>query len=349
LHRIRHLLLLVAALAAALALAACGGDSGGDSDADPKTVLDDTFENDQAIQSGAFDFTLNIGAEGESGGNVDISLGGPFQGGGDGIPQFDVSGELNASTPQGDLDFSGGLASTGDSAFVNFQDTDYEVPQELFDQFATTFERLQAQSDKQSGNSTNFLQALGIQPSNWLTDLQNEGTEDVEGTETVHVSGSADVPKLLDDIQQIAEQAGPAAQQITPQQLSQVEDSIQSADFDVYSGVDDNLLRKVSATLEVVPPSGTPGAPDSLSVDLSLTFSDVNEEQSISAPENAEPLSSLIESNPILQQLLGGALKGGSLQGGVGGLPQSGGSTTPPSSSSSQAYIECLQTAQGQD
>jgi len=347
LHRTRQLLLLLAALAAALALAACGG-GGGDSDADPQTVLEDTFDNEQTIQSGVFDFSLDIGAEGEGGGNVEISVGGPFQGGGEGVPQFDVTGDLKAETPQGDLDFSGGVTSTGDAAFVNFQDTDYEVPQELFDQFATTFEQLQAQGQNQSGQNTNFLKSLGIDPTNWLTDLQNDGTEDVEGTETVHVSGTADVPKLLEDIQRIAEQAGPAAQQITPDQLSQVEDSIRAAEFDVYSGVDDNLLRKLTATLEVAPPEGTPGAPDSLSVDLSLTFGEVNEEQSISAPENAEPLSSLIESNPILQQLLSGAT--GSLpQGGLGGLPQSGGPTAPPTDSAAQAYIECLSTAQGQE
>jgi hypothetical protein len=343
LHRTRPLLLLFAALAAALALVACG-DGGGDSDADPQTVLKDTFENDETIQSGVFDLSFDINAEGEGGGNVEVSLAGPFQGGGEGVPQFDVTGDLKAETPQGDLDFTGGLISTGETAFVNFQDTDYEVPQELFDQFATSFEQLQAQGEKNSGQNTNFLKSLGIDPTNWLTDLENDGTEDVEGTETVHVSGTADVPKLLEDIQRIAEQAGPAAQQITPDQIAQVEDSIRSAEFDVYSGVDDNLLRKVSATLEVVPPEGTSGAPENLSIDFSLTFSDVNEEQSISAPENAQPLSGLLEQFGIDPSQLGGAL-----QGGVGGLPQSGGSPQPPTSSSSQAYIECLQTAQGQE
>ena len=341
-HRIRHFLLLLAALAASAGLAACGGD-GGDSDADPQTVLDDTFENDETIQSGVLDFSIDIGAEGEGGGNVEISLSGPFQSGEDGIPSFDIDGSLNAETPQGDLDFSGGLTSTGEAAFVNFQDTDYEVPQELFDQFASTYEQIADQGDKQSAQSSNLLDSLGIDPSNWLTDLENDGTEEVEGTETIHISGTADVPKLLEDIQQIADQAGQAADQITPDQLGQLEDSIQAADFDVYSGEDDNLLRKLTATLEVVPPEGTPGAPDSLSVDLALTFSEVNEEQSISAPADSEPLSGLLSQFGLDAGSLG------AVEGGVGGIPQSGGSTAPPTSSSSEAYIECLQTAQGQE
>ena len=342
-HRTRHLLLLVAALAAALALAACGGN-GGDSDADPQTVLQDTFDNDDSVQSGVFDLSFSVNAEGEGGGNVEVSLSGPFQGGGEGVPQFDVTGDLKAETPQGDLDFTGGITSTGEAAFVNFQDSDYEVPQELFNQFATRFEQIQAQGENNADQSSNFLQSLGIDPTNWLTDLENEGTEDIDGTESVHVSGTADVPKLLDDIQRIAKQAGPAAEQITPEQLSAVEDSIRSAEFDVYSGVDDNLLRKLTANLEVAPPEGTEGAPDSLSVDLSLTFSDVNEEQSISAPEDAQPLSGLLEQFGIDPSQLGGAL-----QGGGGGLPESGGSTEPPTSSSSEAYIECLQNAEGQE
>jgi hypothetical protein len=337
------LLLLFAALAAAFALSACGGDDGGDSDADPETVLQETFENDETLQSGVFDFNLEIGAEGEGGGNVEIALNGPFQGGGDGIPEFDVSGDLTAETPQGDLDFTGGLISTGDAAFINFQDTDYQVPQELFDQFATTFEQIQAQGEGGDKNAT-LLQRLGIDPTNWLTGLENEGTEDVEGDEAVHITGTADVPKLLEDVQRIAEQAGPAADEITPDQLRDVEDSIRSAEFDVYSGVDDSLLRKLTATLDVAPPEGTPGAPDSVSVDLSLTFSEVNEEQSISAPENTEPLSGLLEQFGVDPSLLGGAIEGG-----AGGLPQSGGATEPPDSSTSQAYIECLQTAQGQE
>ena len=339
-HRMRHLLLLLAVLAAAVGLVACGDSGGGDSDADPQTVLEDTFQNDETIQSGVFDFSIDIGAEGEGAGNVEIALGGPFQSGGDNLPQFDVSGSLKAETPQGDLDFSGGLISTGEGAFVNFQDTDYEVPQQLFDEFANRFQQIQAQGENQSEQNSSLLQSLGIDPTNWLTDLQNDGTEDVEGTETVHISGTADVPKLLEDIQRVADNAGPAADQITPDQLSQLENSIQSADFDVYSGEDDNLLRKLTGTLEVVPPEGTPGAPDSLSVDLALTFSEVNEEQTVSAPESAEPLTGLLEQIGIDPSQLGAL---------GGGLPESGGSTASPTSSSSEAYIECLQTAQGQE
>ncbi len=343
-YRLRHLLLISLALVAAVVLAACGGGDGNNED--PEAVLRATFENDQSIQSGVFDLSLTIEAQGgDQPGSVDISLGGPFDGEGEGVPKFDVSADINADTSQGKFDFSGGLISTGDSAFVNFQDNNYDVPQQLFDQFATTFTKLEAKSNGQSGQSGNFLKQLGIDPTTWLTDVQNEGNEDVEGTETIHVSGTADVPKLLADIQTIAKKAGPAAQQLTPDQLSKAADAIKTANFDVYSGTDDDLLRKISANLEVTPPTGTPGAPDSLTVDFSLTFSDVNQSQSISAPTDTQPLSGLLQQFGIDPSQLGGALQGGL---GGGSLPQSGGSTTSPSNDASQAYLQCLQTAQGQ-
>jgi hypothetical protein len=346
-HRLRQLLLISLALAAAIAIASCGGGGGGGSDQDPEAVLKATFSNDQSIQSGKFDLALKIEAEGgDQPGSVDISLGGPFDASGDGVPKFDVDADVKADTSQGNFDFTGGLISTGDSAFVNFQDKDYDVPQELFSQFASTFTRLEDQSKQQSGQSGNFLSQLGIDPTNWLTDVQNDGTEDVDGTETVHVSGTANVQKLLQDIQTVAENAGPAAQQLTPDQLSKAGDAIKKADFDVYSGTDDNLLRKLSANLEITPPEGTAGAPDSLNVDFSLTFSDVNQSQSISAPTDTQPLSDLLQQFGIDPSQLGGALQGG--LGSGGSLPQSGGSTAPPSSGASQAYLQCLQTAQGQ-
>jgi hypothetical protein len=346
-HRLRHPLLIALALATTIAIASCGGgDGGGSSDEDPEAVLRATFSNDQSIQSGKFDLSLQIEAVGgDQPGNVDITLGGPFDGSGEGLPKFDVDADVKADTSQGNFDFTGGLTSTGDAAFVNFQDNDYDVPQELFDQFASTFTRLQDQSKQQSGQSGNFLSQLGIDPTNWLTDVQNDGTEDVDGTETVHVSGAANVQKLLDDIQTVAQNAGPAAQRLTPDQLTKASDAIKTADFDVYSGTDDDLLRKLSATIEITPPEGTAGSPDSLNVDFSLTFSDVNESQSISAPTDTQPLTDLLQQFGIDPSQLGGALRGGL---GSGGLPQSGGSTAPPSSSASQAYLQCLQTAQGQ-
>jgi hypothetical protein len=324
-----------------VAVPACGGDDGGDED--PQEVLDATFAPAQAIESGVFDFSLSIDAEGGSRpGSVEIDLDGPFDGSGEGVPKFDVDAEIKGETSEADVDFSGGLISTGDSAYVNFQQTDYAIPQQLFDQFARTYLKLQ-RSD-QGDQTGGILGSLNIHPQEWLTDLENEGTEDVEGTETIHVSGRADVAKFFEDLQSLAKRAGPAAQQLTPEQLAQAEDSVKTADFDIYSGAEDDVLRRLSATLELEPPEGAPGAPNAVSAEFSITFSDVNESQDVSAPSDARPLTELLQQFGIDQGQLGQGL-----QGGLGGASGSGGPTAPPSSGQSQAYLECLQTAQGAD
>ena len=350
-HRTRALILIALALVLALALgiaaSACGG-GGDDGGEDPQQVLQDTFNNEQSIDSGSFDLNLKVTAEGDQGGSFEGSLEGPFQSQEAKFPQFDLNAEIKLDTSSQDFSGSAGLTSTGAGAFVSFQDTDYEVPQELFDQFSTTYQQLQQQSQSQ-GDQGNLLQSLGIDPTNWLTDLSNEGTEDVEGTETVHISGQADVPKLVEDIKKIAQNAPNLGQRVTPQQLGQLDQLtaiIKSAEFDIFSGASDNLLRKIDANLELTPPAGTAGAPDSVTLEVSLTISDVNEPQTISAPSGAQPLANLLQQFGIDPSQLGGALRGG--LGAGGALPKSGGSQAAPSGGASQAYLQCLQQAQGE-
>jgi hypothetical protein len=346
-HRTRALILIAAALAVSLVAAACGDDDGGGGE-DPQQVLEATFNNQQSIDSGSFDLNLKVEAEGDQGGTFEGSLGGPFQSQEGSFPQFDLTADIKLDSSAQDFSGSAGLTSTGEGAFVNFQDTDYQVPQELFDQFTTTYERLQQQSQDQQGND--LLQSLGIDPTNWLTDLSNEGTEDVDGTETVHISGQADVPALVEDIKKIAQNAPNVGGQLPAdqiEQLNQLTSIIKSAEFDIYSGESDDLLRRLDANLDLDPPPGTAGAPESVTFELSLTLSDVNEPQTISAPANAQPLANLLQQFGIDPSQLGGALRGG--LGAGGALPQSGGSQAAPSGDASQAYLQCLQQAQGSE
>lgn len=341
--RIRLIVLLTAALAA-LALSACGGDDdgGGDNGEDPQEVLERTFGNDQAVESGTFDISFGLDAEGDQGGSLEASLGGPFQSRDGDVPSFDIEGELNADTPIQDFDFAGGLVSTGQGAFVEYEDTAYQVPQEAFDRFAQRFIQLQQQGEKQTGGDTgNFLKSVGVDPTGWLTNLENEGTEDVEGTETIHISGDADVAQLTEDLQKLAENAGEAAQQVSPEQLSQLEEVIKEARFDIYSGADDDILRKLGASFELEPPEGTPGATGTVTLDFELTLGQINEPQEIEAPSGAEPLDNL------LQQLGAGASALEGILGAGSSLPQAGGEPAAPEAGATDAYLECLQTAQG--
>jgi hypothetical protein len=334
---------MLAAIGAAILLAACGG--GGGNDEDPQEVLHETFANDQSINSGTFDLHLNVDASGgESAGSLEAKIGGPFQGRQDQFPLFDVDVSLKAEGGGQDISGAGGLTSTGDAAFVNFQGTEYSVSQEVFDQFTSTFTQLQSQSGAQQNGD--LLQSLGINPTAWLTDVSNDGTDDIEGTNSIHISGQADVPKLVEDLKTIVQKSGGAAGQVSPDELDQLTDIIQSADFDIYSGESDRILRRLAAKIELKPPEGTAGAPDSVTLEFELSFADVNQPQTISGPSNPQPLSQLLQQLGISPSSIGGALRGGLGTGGA--LPQTGGPTTAPSNSASQAYLDCLSQAQGQ-
>jgi hypothetical protein len=343
LNRTRALVALALALASALLIAACGG---GGNNEDPQHVLTQTFSNPTSIKSGTFDLDIKLETSGgENPGSLEVKLGGRFEGQPNGqFPQFDVDVSVHGDSGSQSFTATGGLTATADRAFINVKGTEYAVPQQLYDEFTASYGQLQSKSSSTQG--AGLLQRLHIDLARWLTDLKNEGTEDVEGSNTIHISGEANVPQIVDDLKTIAQDAGNAVGKVDPAQLNQLNDTIQSGDIDVNSGVDDRLLRRLQLSFDLKPPPGTPGAPDSLTVDLQLNLADVNKPQTIQAPANAQPLTST-----ALQQLgidpsaLGGALRGG--LGSSGALPESGGSTTAPSTSAAQQYQQCLSQASG--
>jgi hypothetical protein len=339
LTRTRAPVVFALALASALLLAACGGGGGGGED--PQQVIHETFSNPTAIRSGTFDLDVKIETSGgKSPGTLEVKLGGKFQGQGSGhFPELDFDVSFRAESGSQNVSGTGGLTTTGDGAFVNVGGTEYAVPRQLYDEFVTSYSQLQGQN---AGGGTGLLQRLDIDPSKWLTDLKNEGTEDVEGTKTIHVSGEADVPQIVDDLKTIAQRAGSAVGPVDLARLGRLNDVIQSGDIDVNSGENDKLLRRLQVSFDLKPPAGTPGAPDSLTLDAQLNLADVNQPQKIQAPANAQPLQNLLRQHGIS---LGNALRGG--LGTSGALPESGGSTTAPSTSAAQAYEQCLQQAAG--
>jgi hypothetical protein len=333
---------LALALALALLVAACGG--GGNTE-DPHQVLDQTFNNPTGIHSGTFDLDFRIETSGGANpGSLEVKLGGRFQSQPNGqFPKFDIDVSLKGEGGSQSFSGTGGLTSTGNAAFVNFQGTDYAVPQQLYDEFITSYSQLQGQSN--SARSGSLLKSLNISPANWLSDLKNEGTADVEGTKTIHISGTANVSKLVEDLKAIAAKAGSAVGNVNTSQLNQLNDVLQSGNIDVYSGEQDKLLRSFQVSLDLKPPAGTPGAPDSLTLNLQLNVADVNKPQTIQAPANPQPLQNLFQRLGVNPGQLGNALRGG--LGTSGALPQSGGSTTAPSGSAIQAYRQCLSQASG--
>jgi hypothetical protein len=356
LSRFRIFALLAVLSVLATAFVACGG---GSSD-DPQTVLDNaTLEG---VESGNIDLSLAVDSKGEEGGNVDVVLSGPFQNkGSEDLPELDLTASAKGRADGEDIDFEGGLTVLGDRAYVNYEGTEYEVDQTTFGFVKSGFEQAQEEGGSE-GNPADVTAcqdaANGIEIGDFVDNLSDEGSADVDGTSTTKVSGDLAVGSAIDAIVKLAEDpacatqleaAGPLPIGELEKAKGEVTSSVKTAQVEIYVG-DDDIVRKLVAELTVVPEDGS----GTVEADLELTLSGVNEEQQITPPANAKPLQGLFQKldvNPI--ELLEAGSSGEGLGDLIEGLiegtsdgPSSDGSSSGGSGGGSQkAYLECLKDA----
>jgi hypothetical protein len=318
LSRLRFLYVIAAAaalVATSIVLAACGGGSDKSSES-PQTVLDEATL--QGIESGDIDLSLGVKAQGPEGGNLNVSLSGPFQGEGKGsLPQLDMTAKAKGNFNGKNIDFDGGLVLLPNTAFVNYEGIEYEVDPTTF----SFVESALAQAQREGGAETGSDGAAACQEefgrlkvADFLENGSNEGNAEVDGTSTTKVSGDLDVSGAIDSVLEVVESQACRAQLAAAGPLpsksevdkakSQVSSAVKGAHVDVYVG-DDDIVRQLSAQLQLEPQNGGSG-PKRVEIDLDLKLTEVNEEQTISAPANAKPLSRLflkLGINPI--ELLG--------------------------------------------
>jgi hypothetical protein len=332
----RRLILL---LGCALLVAGCGSSK----DESVDGLLKDTFAGGKSVKSGRLAVQLDANLQGVKSlkGPVRLKLDGPFQSTGKAeLPKFDFT---LAITSNGQT-FTAGGTSLGDKGFVSFQSQAYSVSDKLFQQFKQGYLQAQSQSKKKSSAPT--LGSLGIDPRRWLTGARKAGETDVEGAKTVHVTAGVNTARLLADVNRVLARASSVTganknvpTSITPAQQKQIEDAVQNARVDVYTGKDDHALRKLDVGVTLKKSGTLQGG----TLNFTLTIADLNEDQTIVAPKNAQPLDQL------LAQLQGGTASSATGSSGTATTP-----TTPAPSSSagggsgSDQYLQCLQDA-GQD
>ena len=328
---------VVVLLAAAL-IAGCGGGGGNSKDA--RALIDKAFK--QSIPSA--DMTLNIEAKvngvAQLSQPISLKVAGPYQSNGKGkLPSFD----WQVSVSGGGQAFSGGLISTGQNAFVNFQGTNYEVG-------ADKVAQLNQQLGQQTGKS---LKDYGIDPQAWVKDPTEQGSDNVNGVDTTHVHASVDIGRMFTDFNKTIQKAGAmgavAPQQLSPDTIKKIQDVVKNPKFDIYVGKSDNKIRRLSVAVDFQIPAdqrskfqGAEGG----TLNFSIDFAKVGEPQTITAPTNARPLSELQQQLGGLGGGLGG-LGGSGSSGGAGGSGGSGGSN--PSSAQFEKYSKCLQNASPSD
>jgi hypothetical protein len=325
-------------------IAACGGDDS--SDEDPQEVLEATFSNEESLESGVLDLTLDFSAEGEQGGGLSANLNGPFVADPDdptGIGELDLEvtasgeGTAAAAIPE---DFSAGLTITEDNLYVSYEDQAYELGTEAFEQ-------LKAQQEEASGGADaeglgfkeaceQGIEAQGGDPAAcdfdvtaWFSNLENEGTEDVGGSEATHIAGTLDVEQMVTDLFNLGASVPGATGGVDPAllegQLGVISEAVSGAEFDVYSATEDDTLRGLDFALDLDTAAlgGASAGVDSASLSFSMEISDVGEDQTIDAPDDAQPIEDLAGELGIPG--LPGAGGGLGFPGGDSELPGAGG------------------------
>jgi hypothetical protein len=334
---------LTLSLLAVVALAGLVGCGGGGSSKDARALIDKAFK--QSISSA--DMSLNVEAKVDGVAQlqqpISLKVTGPFQSNGKGkLPSLD----FKVSVSGGGQAFSGGVISTGDNAFLNFQNTNYEVG-------ASQVAQLNQQLGQQSG-SRKTLKDFGIDPQAWVKDPEDAGDENVNGVDTTHVKAGVDIGKMFADFNKTIQKAGSMStatpQQLTQDQIDQIQQVVKDPKLDIWVGKSDDKIRRLTVSVGFEIPSdqqskfqGAKGG----SLNFSIDFSKVGEPQTITAPPNARPLSDLRQQLGGFGGGLGGL--GGSGSGGSGGSGSSGGAGSTPSQEKIQRYTKCLRNAQPAD
>lgn len=366
--RFRIFALLAALAAIAAIFSACGGSD--KSSEDPQKVIENASL--EGVESADLDLSLDVKSEGKEGGNIDVSLSGPFEAGSKGdLPQLAMTASAKGEVKGENVDFEGGLTLLQDRAYVNYEGTEYEVDPTTFGFVKSGFEQAQQGGSESNPADVGACQeaATGLKVGDFVTNLINDGSEDVDGTSTTKVSGNLNVGAAIDAIIKLTENpacssqleaAGPLPIGELEKAKGELTSAVKKAHVEVYVG-DDNIIRKLDAELTIEPKGTTK---EKVEVELELSLGGVNEEQDISAPAGAKPLEGLFQKlnvNPIelleagssgegignlLEGLIGDASSGGG--GSSGGGSSSGGSGNSGGSGGAddqQAYLNCLKGA----
>jgi hypothetical protein len=351
-RRVRRAVFLL--LFAALALASCGG---GDDKEDVQSLLDKAFST--SIKSANLSLDATIQMKGSPGLEkpLRITATGPFRTNEGKIPSADI--ELKIGNDGGGQTITTGFLSTGDRAFVKFQDIYYEQPRSQVAKANASI----AQNRSKRGS----LRSLGLDPRTWLASAKDVGEEDIAGVKTRHIAGKLDVESVMRNLNEFVRRSGKTLGETTgqtppaplsTQDIQMVADVVRDPTFNVYVGEDDDAIRRLSGKLEFDVPEAARaslGGIQSGSIDFKIEFAKVNGDQQIEAPAHARALSSLTRS-------LGGSggLSGlgvGSSGGTASGTGSGGGTaTTPtvpdnasPGTQDFKDYADCLDKARPED
>lgn len=265
----RHALAVLLAVVAALVLSACGGSGGGEDLSEglgPQELLDRSAAEAAELES----FRIAVDAEGTidlgaaASGAAGGLLNGPLALSGEGPVQppdrasLDTRIDLAAFSPQVNL------TRVGDEVFVGALGQDFRLalPAEqvaLFD-FGALYPTL----------------------AGWMTDPVDAGREDIDGVETVKVTGGIDAGAAFGDL-------GPLLGSDAAATPAAVERALREGAVEAWIGTEDLRPRRVHIILRG-DGTGVVDGVGAIDLDLTATLSAFDEAVDIQAPRDAREL-----------------------------------------------------------
>ncbi len=353
--------LLVTALVS-LAVAACGSSSSNNS-GQANSLLKQTFSGSHPVNSGNLSFSLTLTPSGSSTlkGPISLSFGGPFQSLGTGkLPKSNFNVSLSAEGKTDTL----GLISTGTAGYVTLQGVSYQLPTTTFQKLESSFAGVA--SSPSGGSGSGALGKLGIHPLDWLSNPSVVGQQSLAGTNTTHIRATVNVSQLLADLDTFLQKASSVGvsgaskipTSISPSTRSQIASEVQSPTFDVWTGNTDKTIRKlvIGLTLPVTGQISTLlGGLSSAGIALTMSYADLNQPQTITAPTAVRPFTEFESKLKTFLTAVEGSVSsaaGGALGSSTGSSSTSTGSTAAPSTTGStgsssssknvQRYSQCI-------
>jgi hypothetical protein len=266
-----------AALAAVALLATgCGGGRAND-------VLSRTADNLSEIRSGDLTLRLVVSPRDGTKGRIGFELRGPFALHPGGLPVAKVVYTQIAGAREGSATF----ISTGAKAYAVIGGQAYELPPD-----ATASIRTAAGSDDDSGG----LGDLAI--DDWVVDPVVSDGGQVGGDATDRVKAKLDVVAAANGLLGLVRQLGRDAPVIDGEEAERLEDAVDSSTFELWSGSDDHLLRRLLIAADLgfdVPESlrRVMGDVVGAKFDFELSISHPNEPVNVAPPPNPRPASEL--------------------------------------------------------
>jgi hypothetical protein len=263
-------------VALVLFLAGCGG--GGEAN----KVLSDAAGNLGKLRSGDLTLRLVVSSRQGTKGRIGFELRGPFALRPGGLPVAKIAYTQIAGAHEGTATF----ISTGAKAYAEVNGKAYELP-------PSSTESIRQAAGGGSGSGFGQLRI-----DNWVKNPKVTDGGDVGGVSTRHVSGDLDVVAAANGLLDLIRQLGRAAPTLEGDQAKQLEQAVQSSSFDLWSGRDDHLLRRLLLKADLglqVPESLRRVLGDIVGakIDFELAVSGPNKPVSVPPPTNPLPSSQL--------------------------------------------------------